>query len=287
MEHRDPNLSQAYRDAAHPEPSSALDARILDAARQAVAKPAARHRPSWFVWAVPFSSVVVLVLGVTLLLDMQQRAPEVLESPTATPPAIRLDIPEAPPVQVVKPAPVEIPAEPGESPRHHKSVESAPPVAGPVRTRPEVPLRPSSPASSSANPGAVAMPAPVPQPYPAQSATEPPRAPTQADARPVPESARAVGVTGNLAEPSTDAMSPPPPARAAERAGASAPGNSTEMRKAAQPAAEGPERLVETIRRLIREGRLDQARVTLEKLRQTYPGFDVPEDLKGAVGSTQ
>ncbi|MBK6744420.1 MAG: hypothetical protein IPG66_16230 [Hydrogenophilales bacterium] len=77
-------------------------------------------------------------------------------------------------------------------------------------------------------------------------------------------------------------MSPPPPARADERAGASALGNSIEMRKAAQPVADGPERLVETIRHLIREGRLDQARVTLEKLRQAYPGFDVPENLKDA-----
>lgn len=32
MEERDPLLSQAYREAAHPEPSPALDARILAAA---------------------------------------------------------------------------------------------------------------------------------------------------------------------------------------------------------------------------------------------------------------
>ncbi|MBK6744419.1 MAG: hypothetical protein IPG66_16225 [Hydrogenophilales bacterium] len=121
MEHRDPNLSQAYRDAPHPEPSSALDARILNAARQAVAKPAVRRRPTWFAWAIPFSSVAVLVLGVTLLLDMQQRAPEVLESPTAPPPDIRLNIPRSSACQVVKPAPVEIPAEPGESPRRTTS----------------------------------------------------------------------------------------------------------------------------------------------------------------------
>lgn len=282
MEPRDPNLSQAYRDAAHPEPSSALDARILDAARQAVVKPAVRRRPAWFAWAVPFSSVAVLVLGVTLLLDMQQRAPEVLESPAAIPPAIRLDTHEAQPEPTMQAAPTVIPAKPKEMSRHGKSVESAPPVAKRKHLPSDVLPTPGASASASADRGALVMPAP--QPFPAQSMAAPSRVPAETVVRPAPAAApEAARATGNDAEPSADAMSSPPStsARSAERAGASASGISTEMHKAAQPVADGPERLVETIRRLIREGRLDQARVTLEKLRQAYPGYDVPEDLKG------
>lgn len=53
MEERDPHLSQAYREARHLEPSPGLDARILEAARQALARPKPTGRSRWFTWALP------------------------------------------------------------------------------------------------------------------------------------------------------------------------------------------------------------------------------------------
>ncbi len=276
MEHHDPRLSQAYRDAAHPEPSPALDARILDAARQAVAKPAARRRPAWFSWVVPYSTAAVLVLGVTLLLEMQQRAPEVLESPTAIPPAIRLDIPESSPV----------------------------PPPEPAAPQPEMDSSPKTRASSAAPRASGTTVAPVdqmateavPQPFPAQQGTMPaPPPPPPVMAKPetreaprpaasaAPEMARSAGAAANMADHSADAMGavPPSPAMAPARARAPAVGAAMEKRMAAEPVVETPERMVETIRRLMREGRLDEARKELEKLRRNYPGYALPEDLKG------
>ncbi len=287
MEHHDPRLSQAYRDAAHPEPSPALDARILDAARQAVAKPAARRRPAWFAWAVPFSTAAVLVLGVTLLLEMQRRAPEVLESPTAIPPAIRLDIPESSPVPPPEPAAPQ--PEMDSSPRKAHQDAAPPPKARTPRAAPHESGTTVAPAEQTATEAA-------PQPFPAQqsamSAPPPPppvmakpetrEAPRPADSA-APEMARSAGAAANMADHSAEAMGapPPPPAMAPARARAPAVGAAMEKRMAAEPVVETPERMVETIRRLMREGRLDEARKELEKLRRAYPGYAMPEDLRG------
>jgi hypothetical protein len=95
--------------------------------------------------------------------------------------------------------------------------------------------------------------------------------------------ARSTGATGSVADQSTNTMSTPPQSVAMPPARAGAPtlGGTLEKRKAAEPVVKGPEQMVETIRRLVREGRLDEAQKELDKLRQTYPGFEVPEDLKG------
>ncbi len=277
MEERDPNLSQAYRDAAHLEPSPALDARILDAARQAVAKSAVRRRPFWFAWAVPFTSVAVLVLGVTLLLDMQQRAPEVLESPTATPPAIRLDIPESSPTPA-KPAEIGVP------PRHEKAARPATSVARTASARSgSTPQAATTHSSEGVNEV-------LPQPFPIQpSPPFPPQQAAKAEAREAPkpapaaapEAARATGAAGSMADRSADTMSAPPPVMAPVRGGVPALGGALEKRMATEAIQNTPERMVETIRRLISEGRQDEARKVLDKLRRTYPGFELPEDLKG------
>ena len=76
MDERDPLLSQTYRAAEHPEPPAALDARILAAARQAVAAP--RRRRPWFAWAVPMSTAAVLVVAVSLILKEYREAPETI-----------------------------------------------------------------------------------------------------------------------------------------------------------------------------------------------------------------
>jgi len=279
---RDPHLSQAYRDADHPEPSPALDARILEAARQAVARPPARKqvgKPArWFVWALPLSSAAVLVLGVTLLLEVRRQAPENLEPPGA------LTSPGGGERADAAPAP--LPAEPTQP-----------------RVAPEAPARQAEAAESVDSAGAVAEEAPgrTPEVTLAEQGAAPPAAQASQSTPPTPAQAAAKAearpmsrAAPTAAQDAAEAASGPGGRFATRRAGPSpadagassrevAPAMSQALgkRQTAAPLTEGPEHRVETIRRLLREGRLEEARGELEKLRREYPGFALPEDLKG------
>lgn len=276
MEHRDPQLSQAYRDAAHPEPAPALDARILDAARQGIVKPAVRPRPAWFGWAVPFSTAAVLVLGVTLLFQIHREAPEILESPTAPLPS-QLDTPRHAPASAET---VEVPP-PGTTPPG-TTARSKPPIAKNERA-PSAEKDTVGTANGTASAGGVTA-----QPIPAQAGAfqEPPPAPPAAKSQMRPASppalARDAAEAGAaMADGAADrsAKLPAPAVKAPVRAGAVDP--AMEWRSASETATESPQQLLETIRRLIREDRLDAARQALDRLRRAYPGFELPEDVKG------
>lgn len=285
MEEHDTQLSQAYRDAHHPAPSPALDARILDAARRAVTKPTPPRRPAWFAWAVPFSTVAVLVLGITLLFEIQRQAPEVMESPTAIPPA-RLD----------RVPPASMPADAGPTTATGAAKQARPPFEKQGRIRPEeketvrVPER-TAPASDGASDGEAAGGASVPRasPFPGaalQTLPPPPPPAARIEAPPAsvpgPAAAQAAAETNaSLAGRSADRSASPSEAAAMvpERASAPATGRALETRKAG-PVTESPEKMLETIRRLMREGRLDEARRALDTLRRTYPGYVLPEDMQ-------
>jgi hypothetical protein len=205
---------------------------------------------------------------------MQQRAPEVLESPTAIPPAIRLDIPESSPVPPPEPAAPK--PEMDSSPKTRAS-SAAPRTSGTTVAPVDQMATEAAPQPFPAQQGA--MPAPPPPP-PVMAKPETREAPRPA-ASATPEMARSAGAAANMADHAADTMGAPPPAMAPERARAPAVGAAMEKRMAAEPVVETPERMVETIRRLMREGRLDEARKELEKLRRNYPGYALPEDLKG------
>ena len=65
---KDPNISQAYRAAAQAEPGPQLDARILQAAHDALAKPAPKAaRWSWL--KLPIATLAVAVLATTVALQ--------------------------------------------------------------------------------------------------------------------------------------------------------------------------------------------------------------------------
>ena len=262
MIERDPQLSEAYRDAAHPAPSPALDAAILEAARRAVAPPP-RHR--WFAWAAPVATTAVLVLGLSLLFNMQREAPETLREAAPPPPQTALDA--APPAPAAAPA---------------GSTNSAP--AAQART--PVPAdRQSVAKRGMAEPAPVTVPAPAaresasqeasrlagaaPRPFPAEVAAVPQPAP----ASPPPAAAKA---SADLAERREAAAAP-------ARSAAPAASQGMARLKAASPAAEGPEPWLERIRQLVKEGRLEEARKSLEEWRKRYPDGGVPEDLKALV----
>ncbi len=269
MIERDPQLSEAYRDADHPAPSPALDAAILDAARRAVAPPPRRR---WFAWAAPLATTAVLVLGLSLLFTMQREAPETLREAAPPPPqAAREAAPPAPaaapadsvakyaPDQARAPAPAEQPSV------ANRGLAESVPAPAPATPAPATPARESATQEASAQAGA----APAPRPFPAEMAAVPQPAP----ASPPPAAAKA---SADLAERREAAAAP---ARSAVPA--ASPGMA--RLKAASSAVEGPEPWLERIRQLVKEGRLEEARKSLEEWRRRYPDWVVPEDLKGLV----
>jgi len=254
MQEHDPELSQAYKAAAHPEPPSALDARILTAARQAVTLQP-RRRPAWFGWAVPLSSMAVLVLGISMLFRMQQEAPETLReaqsslpertlarkeltppvaSAPANPPAAKLSKPAT---QPAAPAPQPVPTAP-------------PPLAFPDRET-AVADAVMEKAAETADVAAPPAPAIMPLPPPARGAAQENRA-------------EALSATPAFSAGMSRMKSAAPVAA-----------------KAATP-EETPEQGVEAIRQLLRQGNIDAARTRLEALRKRHPDFPLPPDLEPA-----
>lgn len=283
MEERDPLLSQAYREAAHPEPSPALDARILAAARQAVARPV-RRRAAWLNWAVPLSTTAVLVLGITLLFNIQREAPETLReavpSPAPARPEPALSFPsESPPGTRAESA-----AQPAPAAKASRDTDAA---ASSGAARGAMKPGPAGPAS-----GPVPAPGALPPIAPGQNAASAPAAESSAGAAPEPRPFPAQSAPALQAPPAAGLSSqdsarmerPAPPAAASAREAAPAFSQGMGKLKAASPEREGPEQWVESIRRLLREGRTDEARKSLEELRKRYPGYGLPEDLRGLAG---
>lgn len=260
MNEHDPQLSEAYRDADHPAPSPALDAAILDAARRAVVPPPRRR---WFAWAAPMATTAVLVLGISLLFTLQREAPETLREAAPPPPQAASEAAppapsaatadsakkSAPTAQAKAPVPVDRPsvAKPGTG-------ESAPIPATAAAARE------SASQEASAHAGAT----PEPRPFPAEVAAAP---------QPAPAAAKA----------SADLTERREAAAALVRSAAPAASPGMDRLKAMSPAAEGPEPWLERIRQLVKEGRLEEARKSLEEWRRRYPDRAVPEDLKGLV----
>ena len=288
----DPHLSQAYREAAHPEPSPSLDARILEAARQAVAEDRGRkqaRKPSrWLAWAVPLSTTAVLVLGLTLLFEVQRQAPEYMEPPGARDSAASVETREIIP-QPAEPTQPQRNANQEEVAKQAEAMDSAASLGDLAGQAPAATQERGAAEQRATVSAAPAAPiAAEPQPFPAQAGavSAPPAAKVEAQAMPAPMADR------NAAEAVSSQASPAATLRAAPPAALSAPAQESassvpfsqavSKRKAVSvPPTEGPEQRVETIRRLLREGRLDDARTELEKLRRDYPGFALPEDLKG------
>lgn len=289
----DPHLSQAYREARHPEPSPAVDARILEAARQAVARPPAsghaRKPARWLAWALPLSSVAVLVLGLTVLLEIRYLSPEYMQPPGATSEPGQTEITGA--------GPQPLPAEPTLRPWNVVPEAATPQADATESSVPEGGLAQHAPASTptpqhlperaAAEQWAAAPVAPEPSSFPVQpsgapASSSPPQAAAKTEARPAPQ---APFPTARDAVEAAPRLAAPPTASAAAPGRESAPAFSfspgSGQRKAAMPTSESPEQWVETIRRLLREDRREEARQEVEKLRRAYPGFALPEDLKG------
>ena len=283
MEERDPLLSEAYRDAGHPVPPSALDAAILDAACRAVA-PARRRR--WFAWAAPMATTAVLVLGVSLLFKVQREAPETLRDALPAPASQRESAPVAPepgvaaaardgaagPRAMRNDAPAfDAASAPAAKPR---ATPAPPPLASGAAAKAAAPLLESAPQADSAGVGAPPAAEPAPRPFPAETAPTPP-SPEASMA----ESRRRAPAAPPAAGQSADQAALRESAAPAAAFGFSARQGVSKL-KSEVPPAPGPEQWVERIRGLLREGRHEEARASLEELRKRWPDFVLPADME-------
>ena len=284
MQPHDSQLSQAYHEAAHPEPSPALDARILAAARQAVVPQ--RRRPAWFGWAVPLSTMAVLVLGIGLLFRMQLEAPETLREDMPPLPALELDSgPDVNPAE--SPAPFARSAAPAAQAMVERKADRTPAAPKP-RFAPTVA---TAVHESTANEAEVASVTSAPAAAEERAAIAPmlpPRPSSVADsaAAPAPASAPAAAAAAGASQAKENAIRAERETAAKSLNPSAAPASAARLKQgmsrmqAATPSMESPEQGVESIRKLLREGHIEVARKSLEDLQKRYPDFLLPPDLE-------
>ncbi len=274
MEEQDPRLSRAYHEARHPEPPTALDARILAAARKAVREPAPR-RAGWLSWMVPASTMVVLVLAVALVLKIQNEEPARLKPGQAS---------EAPAEAAKGPPPSPPLPQSGPPLGGAETGSGAPPArlykystrAGPATERadrsdrvanvPAAPPPPLSEPAATVGAGDVTRSRTAPSSFPATGRLQGMATP------PAPAASAAAGENSGVMRPSGAAA--PSPARTTE-------GAVTQKAEALPPTEESPEQGIERIRRQLREGHEEEARRSLREFVRRYPGYPLPEDLRG------
>ena len=245
---KDPNISQAYRAAAQAEPGPQLDARILQAAHDALAKPAPKAaRWSWL--KLPIATLAVAVLATTVALQWRTapQAPPLEISEASPPPALAMQAPE----DVAS-----------------KSSPAAKPVPQTPARRAVAPsiLAERIPAPAASTESAKKQPSPAMAAAPAQEAV--------ADAQ---DAAPAISAAGG-ASPKAESRMGTAPALARERL-------TSDLRTFSKELSTGQPTLqqLDEIRKLKREGKLDAAKQALEALRKQFPQYKLPEDLRDLI----
>ena len=244
---KDPNISQAYRAAAQAEPGPQLDARILQAAHDALAKPAPKAaRWSWLT--LPIATLAVAVLATTVALQWRTapQAPPLEISEASPPPALAMQAPED----------VASKSSPAAKPVPQTPARRA--VAPPILAE-----RPPAPAASTESAKK--------QPSPAMAA--PPAPEALADAQ-----ADAPTMSAAGASPKAESRAETAPALARERL-------TSDLRTFSKELSTGQPTLqqLDEIRKLKREGKLDAAKQALEALRKQFPQYKLPEDLRDLI----
>ena len=254
-QHHDPEdlrrVSRRYREMGAEEPPRTLDDAILAAAKRSA-------RPWTQRWAVPLSLAAVVVLSVMVTLRIQHEQPGI-ESP----------VPQAvPPLAAVKEAAKEIsnevvkPVAPEEMkiPRRKSAEQPAPPAA-------------AAPAAASA---------PEPKPFVADQPV--------ASARSDDSRGAAAGATGSLLRQTEERTSrdAEAAARAPQPASIQALAKRAERAEAqaapqAQKPADTPERELERIAELRRQGRHEEADRAFAEFRKRYPEFSISDEMRARV----
>ena len=283
---RDEELSRRYRELSREGPPRALDEAILAASRREVeSRPAPLVAPTgrrrWFV-PVAAAAVVVLSAVVTLHVQREQPDAEMSTPQIATAPPVRKDDAPAasPPAQMREEQLAASRAKEAEAPRER--VEAAKP-------QPERRQRQSAPAPAP-NP---AMPS---QPPVGESATAMARSEPKAAAEserfsqdPAPVAAAPPAAATQM-RPAAPAAQPAP--RAADSAASSGPSASAESRALgglrdnkmlAKIEMEPPEKILERIASLRREGRAKEADDLYAEFKRRFPRYEIPDAMREQV----
>jgi hypothetical protein len=242
MSEHDTEYSRLYRQASVETPSAALDAAILKAARDKLAKPTQPVRSYWSRWMAPAGLVATLVLGVyvTLLVERERPANE----------GMVVDRVEA--------------RKPAETKAGNMALESSPSVsiAEPPRQR-------SDKEETSGSIQKKDAPAPV------QTAGS--GAPRSAPTAAAPFPSLQPGMIEERALDDRNSVAVETRRAAALSAAPAAAGATGMLRSKA--AARTPEARLDEIRRLKREGLDQEAAAQLESFRKEFPDYPVPKDL--------
>lgn len=313
-EYRDQALSRIYREGAWPEPGRQIDQAILTASRRAAR---ARHPVLWR-WAPSLAVAATVVLTSTLVLKVYREQPEVAAPVTAEKPTADLRnrqpaLPEAkpaeakpaptPPVSVATPQGFSSSMDAGEAERLDRAkrdlglkelapagapaqaaAKPAPPKAPPALKKEEPARADAASTPAPAAPVSVfgaAPPAPKPAPQQAMRMAKPAipvaQGTTAAAAQPRPEAAQDM-MQLRAAPQAPEAMKPAPAANSmASRSAVSGASLDTASAKAAERT---PQSWIEDIRKLVKEGKSEEAGAQIAEFKKRYPDYTLPEDLR-------
>jgi len=239
-------VSQKYRELGAEEPPRALDEAILAASRRgASARPTSVDRLNRQRWYGPLAAAAVIVLAVAMTLQIQFEQPD-LEVPA--PPAAK---PAPPAAQAPAKAPAEI------QPKA---------AAEPVKQKLEALARRAESRAFVPDPAPPAAPAPAAQPESRIQA-------------PAGAPAPAASASGALAGAAGEREQREGPARDRARELSAVRSMAKRAEAPAQALAETPERELERIAELRRQGRHDEADKALAEFRKRYPDYKIPQSM--------
>lgn len=286
---RDDEISRRYRDLAREEPPRALDDAILAASRRAVeARPAPLVAPTGRRrWRVPVAAAAVIVLTAVLTLHVQREQPdEELSAVSPAPPAAQKEQKAA----AAAPAEVQqdkLAARPGETEAYREKKDAAK-APTPERRRAKEPA-PAPAIVPSIPPAAAPAPALADRAQP-----RPPADPGRFAPDPAPSAAPPLPAAQMQMRPAEPAAKPAP--RAAEAtAGAGERRAMTESRDSMRQReelgsvakradlSEPPERMLERIATLRREGRHKDADELYTEFKRRFPDYRIPEAMREQV----
>lgn len=259
-EERDPEsssgVSRRYRELGAEAPPRALDEAILAASRRTSHAGLRRAVPSFTRrWGVPLSLAAVVVLSVTVTLNLQHEQPGV-EQPQAVATA---------PKVLEAPAPAEEPA--------------AKALKGPASQAParEDGAGARKDAFTPDPPRVAAAPAPQTEPAASQAAPAAPPSAAPMQERSTRDQAGNAAMAGAAGDMRARESREAPAARSAPEA-RSAPAPARAEATAKLAVAETPEKELERIATLRRDGRHDEADQALKDFRKRYPDFRIPAE---------
>ena len=257
---RDPKVSAAYRGLGAEEPPRALDEAILAAARcEAGARPGSPGRASPQRWYAPLAAAAVLVLALAVTLHMEFEQPDIGQ------PVPAAKQPEASPDAVISAA------ETAAQLKLRVERELKSPTRDRAGVVKEVVKETAKEAAKPVSPKSVASQRPTaPEPFPAERMAD------QA-------LGSASSVAGAGAREVEERISRD--AEAAARAPQAGPVQALAKRSAAQAdmQAETPERELERIADLRRQGRHDEADKALAEFRKRHPDYVISEAMRERV----